>query len=136
MWLPAAFQRLQWKLTITYTLVTGLWIVALEVTLITTLGLTFFRSGYLPGRLADSLVTESAAIQSAVIRTPPNRTEIAQWIDKLVQRGEWLVDEDLLNYYADTSQPDEFHHDTARWFYTGHQFRYFGICRAAGDVPN
>ena len=106
--LPAAFHRLQWKLTTTYTLVTVLWIVALEITLITTLGIAFFRSGYLPGRLADSLVKESAAIRSAVILIPPNRTEITQWIDKLTQRGEWMVDEELLNYYADTHQPDEF----------------------------
>ncbi len=89
--LLAPFSRLQWKLTLSYTLFTALASAVLVGVFIGLVGIAIFRSNVLPQSLAEALAAKTEAIRPAVITAPPNRAEVHRWLTELKRRGNWQV---------------------------------------------
>ncbi len=87
------FRRLQWKLTLTYTLVTSAAILVVEVILLLVAWGLIARSGLVP-RLFVPVFEESVReIAPALERTPPDTAHIQRWLQALV-KGQTLESSD------------------------------------------
>jgi two-component system, NarL family, sensor histidine kinase LiaS len=100
--------RLQWKLTLSYTLVTVAAMLVLELVVMAVLGFLVFRSGsYLPMLLADTLVRAAPEVRTALTESGQERAEAARWIDEMKRRGLWRFGGSGLEVLADLNDPNE-----------------------------
>jgi NarL family two-component system sensor histidine kinase LiaS len=87
----ASFSRLQWKLTLAYTLFTALASAVLVGAFMTAVGIAIFRSDVLPQALAEALAAKTEEVRPALLAASPNRAEVRRWLKELGRRGNWQV---------------------------------------------
>ncbi|MCB0155387.1 MAG: HAMP domain-containing protein, partial [Anaerolineae bacterium] len=78
----AFFQRLQWKLTLAYTLFTVLTIVILGAVSLLLLWYLNFYSNLLPSMIADGLLKAGPAIAPYLEQNPPDQAGLAAWLEE------------------------------------------------------
>lgn len=83
------WHSLQWKLTLTYTLVTVLASMALIFALFAGVGYLIFRSDELPLALAEAVAVKSEEGRGAVLTGDP--VEVNRWLGDLARRGAWNI---------------------------------------------
>lgn len=84
------FNRLQWKLTLAYTLFTVITILILGSIAVTFLWYNSFRSSSLPNRIADGLLKAGPMIAPYLDQTPPDEAGLRAWLEQ-VSTGDNLV---------------------------------------------
>ncbi len=82
-WALSFFRRLQWKLTLAYTLFTVVTILILGGVALAFLWYFNFRSSSLPGRIADGLLRASPAMAPYLAKTPPDRDGLNKWLQSV-----------------------------------------------------
>jgi NarL family two-component system sensor histidine kinase LiaS len=97
----AFFNRLQWKLTLAYTLFTVITILILGSIAVTFLWYNSFRSNSLPNRIADGLLKAGPAIAPYLDQTPPDEAGLRAWLEQ-VSVGNNLV----INIPRDKAEDD------------------------------
>jgi len=81
------FRRLQWKLTLTYTLVTAVAILLVEIALLGAAALTLARSNTLPRLLLPLLEDSQSLLVPALRASPPNVAVLDAWLHDFVHTG-------------------------------------------------
>jgi two-component system, NarL family, sensor histidine kinase LiaS len=92
---PRPLQRLQWRLTLSYMLVTVLTTLVIETLIIGVGAGFFFKSSWLPRIIAEDAGKRSAAIAPALSSTPADTQAVQKWLQSLMTRGDGKDDEGL-----------------------------------------
>ncbi|MBI1878613.1 MAG: HAMP domain-containing protein [Chloroflexi bacterium] len=96
------FRRLQWKLTLAYTLFTVITILILGIVGVGLLWYLYFWSNWLPNQIADGLLKAGPSLLPYLERTPPDQVGLNNWLQKVV------LDENLVinipNEYSEDKQ--------------------------------
>ncbi len=82
------FRRLQWKLTLTYTLVTTVAILVVEVVLLIVAGYIMLRSDVLPRMLVPSFQEVAGDLVPYLRDDVPDQEALARWLKEFVRTGE------------------------------------------------
>lgn len=89
-WSLRIFRRLQWKLTLAYTLstvVTALIFAGIGLALLWYIN---FRSNWLPSLVADSLSKGVVVLAPYLEQTPPDQADLNNWLQRVTQ-GDFLI---------------------------------------------
>lgn len=101
-WSLRIFRRLQWKLTLAYTLSTVMTALILAGISLALLWYINFRSNWLPSLIADSLSKSVVVLAPYLEQTPPDRAGLNNWLQRVTQ-GDFLIihipNEDTANEY-------------------------------------
>lgn len=89
-WLLLFFRRLQWKLTLAYTLFTVVTILILGSIAVAFLWYNSFYSNSLPAQIAGGLLRAGPLLAPYLQQTPPDREGLNKWLQE-VTRGNNLV---------------------------------------------
>jgi NarL family two-component system sensor histidine kinase LiaS len=89
-WLLRVFQRLQWKLTLAYTLSTVLTALILAGIGLALLWYINFQSNWVPSLIADGLNKGVVNLAPYLEETPPNEEGLENWL-KAVTQGGYLI---------------------------------------------
>jgi len=81
------FRRLQWKLTLTYTLVTTGAILVVELVLLVTAGVLIFRSTTFPKVLVPIFSDATRGLAPALKQHPPDEATLDAWLKDLARTG-------------------------------------------------
>ncbi len=89
-WSLRFFRRLQWKLTLAYTLSTVVTALILAGIGLALLWYINFRSNWLPGLIADTLIKGVSVLGTYLEQTPPDDAALNSWLQKVTQ-GDFLI---------------------------------------------
>jgi NarL family two-component system sensor histidine kinase LiaS len=92
---PRPLQRLQWRLTLSYVLVTVLTTLVIEALLIGGGIGFFFKSSWLPRIIAEDAEKRSATIAPALASDPADTQAIQKWLQGLMTRGDGKEDDGI-----------------------------------------
>ncbi len=85
------FRRLQWKLTLAYTLFTLTTILLLVGIALAFLWYLNFRSNTLPQRIADGLLRAGPSMAPYLEQTPPDQKGLNQWLQSVTQDNNLVI---------------------------------------------
>jgi NarL family two-component system sensor histidine kinase LiaS len=89
--LPHFFGRLQWKLTLAYTLFTGVIILILSAISLVLLWYLNFQSNLVPSLIADGLNKATPALAPYLEQNPPDREGLNNWLNKVIQSNNLVI---------------------------------------------
>ncbi len=85
------FRRLQWKLTLSYTMFTTLTVLALGLVALVVLWYTTFWSSGIPTMMADDLLRTGSLLSPYLEHTPPDRTSLNNWLRRVMVGNDLVI---------------------------------------------
>lgn len=89
--ISAFFNRLQWKLTLTYTLFTVVTILIIAGIALAFLWYFNFYSASLPSRIAEGLLKAGPSIAPYLDHSPPNKEGLQYWLQQVTQDNNLVI---------------------------------------------
>ncbi len=95
------FRRLQWKLTLSYTLVTTAAILLIELAALIFAAMLMQRAPLLPTLIVSSLKSGTSPLADALTAQPPDQQRAEQWLAEFVRYGTLTTDHGSLKMHID-----------------------------------